>query len=218
MKVFSLILFLTVATSLFNSTAHASEDIDLRLESITRNTVEPHPVDSRCLSDFRQLRNRYAIQTGFAPVLGLAGLTETAVLVFDWEYGGWGAFKASLGIFEPAAYTLVSDILPLASVFVLFGYESYAITRFVESNHAYRLLKDVYGIGDGKMLKRVTVAIQKKKSELTEEDIRQLLAKADQDGDLCSGAWVTGGRSHHKKKTLARRVTFLKDIESHLSQ
>ncbi len=174
-------------------------------------------VESRCMDDYRKLRNRYAIMTGVIPVVGVAGEIESAILAFNWEYAGWTTLKAGLGSFATTAGFIVQNVIPGAVLVGLIGYESYAITKFVKTNHVYKLLKDAYGVGNGKMLRKLTKAVQKKKPELNEDEIRRLLIDADQNGNLCDRSWVAGFRGlFGSKKSMAGRVAFMKDIEAQL--
>src|SRR3989338_8469670 len=97
--------------------------------------------NSVCMEDYRTLRNRYAVISGLEPFVGIAGIVGSGFLALGWEYGGWYAFKASLGSLLPAAQIVVSHVIPMVVITGTITYEIVAITRFKRASRGYRLLK-----------------------------------------------------------------------------
>ena len=186
--------------------------VDLTEHDISTVVDDESASVSPCLDDYRKVRNTYAVASGLAPIVGIAGIGGTAMLAFGWEYGGWFALKAALGPLVPAAGVVFSHVLPTVVLVGAVSYETVAISRFRKASHAYRLLKDVYTIGDGKMLTKLTLKVQKSHPEITKEMIQNELLLADQNKQLCDGSLVTTRRSFLRKNSLVRKLAFMKDI------
>lgn len=168
---------------------------------------------SPCLDSYRKLRNQYAIKSGLAPIVGLAGITESAVLAFGWEYGGWYGLHAILG---PAGGIIFSHIIPLAAIGGAIGLETFHVVRFKKANRAYKLLLDVYN-HDGKELERTVAKIQNQNPYITKENVISSIKELDQTKALCDGSLVLGARKAKNERQLKRlphRIAFKGDIIS----
>ncbi len=214
------LLLVTFLLGLFPMYSYAADlqldDDDVAFQE--KSLGNSHEIDSQCINDYRKLRNGYAALAGITPFVGVAGLFESAMLAVGWEYGGWVAFKAALGGLVPAVGFAIQNVVPGVVLVGTIVYETVMIEKFVRASHAYRLLKDIHGIGSGRMLSRLTKRVQKHNPALTEEDIKDTLLAADHDKKLCDGSLVHGwwrGR-HHNSKRRSKRVAYLSDIEYYL--
>lgn len=70
------------------------------------------------------------------------------------------------------------------------SFRNHSIVKFVHANRALRLMKDLYGVGDGEVLAKFVHSIQKQRPEMTMVAITELLMEADQSGALCDGSWA----------------------------
>lgn len=168
--------------------------------------------NSPCLNDFRKLRNQYALKSGLAPIVGLAGITESAVLAFGWEYGGWYGLHAILGA---AGGIIFSHVIPLAAIGGAIGLETYHVVRFKKSNRAYKLLLDVYA-HDGEQLDKTIASIQELHPEITRENVISSIKELDMTKALCDGSLIIGPRkakNERQLKRLSHKVAFVKEIE-----
>ena len=198
----------------FNSYS-ASLDLELSDEEVVTEPEESISSNSSpCLEQYRKYRNSTAIKTGLAPVVGLAGLARSGMLALGWEYGGWVTFKAAIGpILTSAAGTAINFVIPTS----LFGgyvvYETVMISRFVKASKAYRLVKGLYLNQPNKQLDLLVDKVQRKRPDLSNEEIRNYLIEADQTGALCDGSWVRRKWSLPNKY---KNLSTLKDMEKNL--
>lgn len=177
------------------------------------NVFAASVADSPCLDSYRKLRNQYAIKSGLAPIVGLAGITESAVLAFGWEYGGWYGLHAVLGT---AGGIIFSHIIPLAAIGGAIGLETFHVVRFRKSNRAYKLLLDVYS-RDGEQLEKTVASIQDKNPLITKENVISTIKELDLTNTLCDGSLVLGPRKAKNERQLKRlphRIAFVSDIET----
>ncbi len=171
---------------------------------------------SPCIADYRHLRNRYATLAGIAPFVGIAGLADSVVLSFGYEYGGWTALHAVLGA---AGWAIFSYVVPVGVVAAYVSYESYEVARFVQAERSYRLIRDVYHLGNGKALSRFTAHIQKTQPDWTEDRLRAELRAFDESGSLCDGSRVHGFRAaknEKQRKRLSHQVAWIHDLQKEL--
>lgn len=167
--------------------------------------------NSPCLDNYRKLRNQYAVKSGLAPIVGLAGITESAVLAFGWEYGGWYGLHAVLG---PAGGIIFSHVIPLAAIGGAIAIETFHVVRFKKSNRAYKLLLDVYN-HDGEQLDKAVQAIQDQNPTITKENVISTIKELDMTSALCDGSLVLGARKAKNERQLKRlphRMAFVSDI------
>ena len=175
-----------LAIILFFSTAvYAESNVEMADESVQ---VESLSVDSSpCFKSYQAHRNHWAIASGLAPIVGVSEVVGSAMAAFSFEYGGMAALKA--GALGSAAEVAFSTVIPLVAVGSFVGMEAFTITKFTLANHAYHLMKDLYGIGYGKRLNKFIRSVQKDRPDLSAEQITQQLIAADQSEDLCNGNW-----------------------------
>jgi len=190
MKKLSLAILFLITLSSFAGT---KESIDLSVEeadvAITTE-LESHP--SACLEDYRKWRNNAAIASGLTPIVGLAGLTGSVMLGLGWEYGGWYAFKEAIGpLGVKIAGGAINFVIPTGVFVGTVFYETAMISRFVKASKSYRLIKNLYTHEDEKLLNKLTRKVQKRRPEVTVEDVSRALLAADASGKLCNGSMVS---------------------------
>lgn len=169
--------------------------------------------ESPCLDNYRKLRNQYAVKSGLAPIVGLAGITESAVLAFGWEYGGWYGLHAVLGT---AGGIIFSHVIPLAAISGAVALETFHVVRFRKSNRAYKLLLDAYNL-EGEQLDKTVARIQMQNPTITKENVISTIKELDQTQALCDGSLVLGPRKAKNERQLKRlphRIAFVSDIEA----
>ena len=199
---------------MFSTVVHA-ESIDgtdslamnesIQIESVTAET-------SHCMKSYQVLRNRMAVVSGLAPFVGGAEIFGSAMLAVGYEYGGMTTLRASA--LAPAAGVFFNSVLPSAALLSYLGLETFSIIKFVQANRAYHLLKDLYGIGDGKMLSSFIRSVQKSRPDLSEEEIKNQLITADQNEELCNGNWANN--NHQKHHLLVRNLVMIGKMKKHI--
>lgn len=206
-----LVLFFT-----FLNPSQAKEKIDLNLsKSDIALNYDVEVGESNCLNDYRKWRNNAAIASGLTPFVGLAGLTGSVMLGLGWEYGGWYALKEALG---PVGTTIaggaINFVIP-TSVFVgTVVYETAMIARFIKASRSYRLIKNLYSNEDDKLLLKLTRKVQRKRPDITAEDIQLALLEADKNGKLCDGSMVSRFVIFRTKYN--KRLATMKDMQKWL--
>jgi len=177
----------------FNLFAETKESIELDVEEAdvaVSTELESHP--STCLEDYRKWRNNAAIASGLTPIVGLAGLTGSVMLGLGWEYGGWYAFKEAIGpLGVKIAGGAINFVIPTGVFVGTVFYETAMISRFIKASKSYRLLKSLYTHEDQKLLYKLTRKVQKRRPEVTVEDVERALLLADASGQLCDGSMVS---------------------------
>lgn len=206
-----LFIFSILFTLSFNTLAGGLE-LDLTYSDVVTTPEETLGAESsQCLDQYRKYRNSAAIKSGLAPVVGLAGVVGSGMLALGWEYGGWFAFKEAIGpTLTAAAGTAINFVIPTALVGGYVVYETVMISRFVKASKSYRLVKGLYSDESNKMLEIVIEKVQKKRPDITAEEIKELLIVADQNGSLCNGQWV---KRKFNLPNKYQKLATLKDIE-----
>jgi hypothetical protein len=208
------IIFILILSFIsFISYAAKAEELFIEEDDVMDTAVSEATQESVCLKDYRRLKNQFALKSSLGPFVFVGSLAESAALGVGFEYGGWFALKAALGTTGTAVLgTTISHVIPITVMATFLTLEPYYITRFVQASRAYRLLKDVYGIGNGRILEKVSREIIEKNPELTRDQIKDFIISADQNSTLCNGEWVKGFRSKRHKRLISK-IALIKDIE-----
>ncbi len=206
--ILSIVVFLS-----FNTFASQKEKLDLELsnEDIVQTMNDDFGL-SHCLNDYRKWRNNAAIASGLTPFVGLAGLAGSGMLAIGWEYGGWYTLKSTLGnVGTSIAGSAINFVIPTSIFIGTIAFETVMISRFIKASKSYRLIANLYTHENSKLIRKLTKKVQRKRPDITEEDISRALLQADETGTLCDGSMVS--RFVFFRTKYNKRLATMKDME-----